>query len=145
MSRKIFSFQVENGIGPFNMPNIKDNSIIDTIKHLGYYPDLKREYFSYDSTNVEFVENNEEYKVKIYDNDNEEDVKELKEALARFQDIRFRVMEMEQIQMGKISQLDVLLGIADKNEEVIQKIRNVRNSQDEFLKDLGFPGFSIFY
>lgn len=143
--RKIFSFKLDNGI-TFNMPTIKDNTILDTIKHIGYNPNLKREYFSYIVDNVEFLDNDSLFEVKVYDNNNEEDLKELKELIEFNQEIKFELLKIESSNMtiSKLSQLDILLAIADKNEKVIQQIRDIRNLQIQYLNDLGFSGISIF-
>lgn len=152
MMRKIFSFVTIHDMtgDTFKFPSLKDPVNLSeetTIRHLGYMPETNEQFFSYEEDATVFPDEpyDEKYKFKIYDNSVKADFDKLKLFLKDCPEVHRYIQEIGDKQFGMRPLYNWLLAIIDNDEEVINLLRNIRKTQDEYLQSLGFAGLSQFY
>lgn len=130
---------------PFKFPVINNPEDIGAIEHIGRLGETNEAFYSFDPDKVTVQENDPAYGQKIYDNESKEDCEVLKKLLSEEWNLRRRLTAIEDKITQEHTLANWLISIIDKDENMIGKLKSIRQEQDNLLKDLGFPGLSIYY
>ena len=146
MARKIVSFKhIPGSMDDFKylINNKPENP--ELIEQVGMLPNngLTTLFYSIDDEHVVVQENDPKYEQKVYDVTNEADCAVLKKVYDSNFDLQTKLNDMEISFMKNVNTFKIYRAIVRNDKEIIDKIFELEEKQDEFLKNLGFPGASI--